>query len=108
MPWHAHYFVLDEHHEPVEVTLDEWCRWRGEHRTLKQTIINENARVTTLWHGMTDDVTMPGPPKFLHSLEGPGLKEKTADSLTYAEAIARHDRIVEWLRARVARYENRS
>ncbi|PVX84364.1 hypothetical protein [Paraburkholderia unamae] len=104
MPWHAHYYILNDAHEPVETTLSEWCHWRAANDPIKRTDIDINARVTTIWLGMTDDVTMQGPPKFGHMIEGPGLKENWAHSLTYEEALARHDRIAEWLRKRVARY----
>ncbi|MBB6320613.1 hypothetical protein [Paraburkholderia tropica] len=46
---------------------------------------------------------MPEPPHFVHHVEGPGLHGKSATSPTYEEAIARHERIVTWLRDRVAR-----
>jgi hypothetical protein len=105
MPWHDHYFILNADHQPVEVTSGEYCRWISEHGVIAHTEVGPHARVTTRFSGMTDDVTMPGPPKFTHFVEGPGLKDKTADTPTYEEALARHERIVEWLRKRVARYE---
>lgn len=104
MPWHDHYFILNEAHEPVEVTQHEWIHWCEEHALLKDTRIGQHARVSTRWSGMTDDVTMPGPPKFEHRVDGFGLRNKTAYTPTYDEALARHDRIVEWMKRRAARY----
>jgi hypothetical protein len=104
MPWHAHYFILNEAHEPVEVTLDEWCRWRGANDPIKRTDVGRHARVITLWQGMTDDESMPGAPKFMHLVEGPGVKDEGTYSATYDAAIARHDRIAEWLRKREGRF----
>lgn len=107
MAWHAHYFILNDAHEPVEVSFDEHNHWHCEHSTIRQTQIGPHARVRTYFCGMTDDVTMPGPPKFIHHVEGPGLHGKSADSPTYDEAVARHERIVGWLRKRVERIEGR-
>lgn len=103
MPSHARYFILNDQHEPVETTLDEWCRWRGANDPLKKTVISAHAQVTTMWGGAIDDVTMPGPPTFFHIVEGPGVKENMVYTEGYDEALARHDRIVEWLRKRMER-----
>lgn len=107
MAWHAHYFILNDAHEPVEVSFDEHNHWYCEHGTIRLTQIGQNARVTTYFRGITDDVTMPGPPKFVHRVEGPGLRGKYAESPTYDAAISRHERIVEWLRKRVEEFEGR-
>lgn len=103
MPSHARYFILNDAHEPVETTLDEWCRWRGANDPLKKTAINSFAQVTTMWGGNIDDVTMPGPPMFFHIVEGPGIKDKVVYTDGYDAALARHERIVDWLRKRVER-----
>ncbi|MBB2981726.1 hypothetical protein [Paraburkholderia tropica] len=103
MPSHPHYFVLDERNEPVETSFDEWARWATAHGTTRKTSVGAHARVRTYFQGLTDDVTMPEPPHFVHHVEGPGLHGKSATSPTYEEAIARHERIVTWLRDRVAR-----
>jgi hypothetical protein len=107
MPWHDHYFILDENHQPKEVSHDEWVHWADQHQTIKKTQIGPNARVWTYFSGMTDDVTMPGPPKFIHHISGPGLHGKSADSPTYDEALARHERIAEWVRKKVEKVEGR-
>lgn len=107
MTWHDHYFILDKDHQPLEVSFGEHNRWHCEHSVIRKTQVGLNARVTTYFRGMTDDMTMPGPPKFIHRVEGPGLHGKSADSPTYDEAVARHERIVEWLRKRVERIEGR-
>lgn len=107
MPWHDHCFILNDAHDPVEVTQHEWIHWCVKYEIIKDTRISQHARVCTRWCGMVDDVTMPGPPMFKHIVNGPGLRDKTAETLTYDEALARHDRIVEWLRKRVERLEKK-
>lgn len=100
MPGRPHYFILNEAHDPAEVTLDEWCHWRAINDPVKKTVISINSQVTTKWGGLTDDVTMPGPPQFFHIVEGPGIRQPIVHTPTYEEALARHDRIAEWLRKR--------
>ncbi|MFP3799425.1 hypothetical protein [Paraburkholderia sp. SIMBA_027] len=106
MPSHARYFILDAQHEPVEVSLDEWCRWRGANDPLEKTVIDAHAQVTTKWGGLIDDVTMPGPPTFFHIVEGPGVQQNIVHTNGYEAAMARHDRIAQWLYKRAERFNS--
>ncbi|CAN0619595.1 protein of unknown function [Burkholderia multivorans] len=74
--------------------------WSSENKSISDTTIAPNVRVRTMFMGDTNDRDPPEEPKFVHYIYEPGALFRTADSYGYDYAVARHDRIAEWLRRR--------
>jgi len=100
-----HYFILNDRREPVEVDLTTYCKWDDE---VADTTVAEHTRVWTVFLGVTNDRDPPEEPFFVHYVFEPGHLYRTVDTYGYDNAVARHGRIVEWLKKRAARRAQRA
>lgn len=101
-----HYFILNDRHEPVEVDLETYCKHRA--RDIGDTTVAPDTRVWTTFLGITNHRNPPLEPYFVHYVFEPGHLYRTAHTYGYANAVARHGRIVEWLTKRAERRQQRA
>ncbi|HEF4739396.1 TPA: hypothetical protein SLZ45_003344 [Burkholderia multivorans] len=100
-----HYFILNDQHEPVEVDLETSSKWDAN---IADTMVDEYSRVWTIFLGTTVDRDPPAQPYFVHYVIEPGSLYRTVNTYGYHEAVARHGRIVEWMKKRVERRRQRA
>jgi hypothetical protein len=98
------FFILNDEHEPVEVDLETFSKWDDE---IADTAIAENARVWTVFLGVTNDRDPPEQPYFVHYIFEPGAQYRTVNTYGYRDALARHERIAQWLANRAERRRQR-
>lgn len=101
-----HYFILNDRHEPVEVDLETFCKCRN--RDIGDTTVAPNTRVWTTFLGIANHSDPSLEPYFVHYVFEPGHLYRTVHTYGYANAVARHARIVEWLAKRAERRSQRA
>lgn len=95
------YFVLDDRGEPVlERDLEAWTRWfERADRSVSRTVIAAHVTVLTTFHGVgTTSELGETPALFQSRVFGGVLNGEDVWSRTRAEAMAGHERLVEWSR----------
>ncbi|WP_321944247.1 hypothetical protein [Burkholderia cenocepacia] len=97
------HYILNDQHEPVEVDLETRCK--REDDDIGDTTVAENTRVWTIFLGYANDGAEP---PFVHYVFEPGHLYRTANTYGYENAVARHARIVEWLKKRAERRRQRA
>ncbi|WP_176322389.1 hypothetical protein [Burkholderia vietnamiensis] len=100
-----HYFILNDRREPVEVDLTTFCKWDDE---IADTTVAAYTRVWTVFLGVTNHSDPPAEPYFVHYIYEPGYLFRTVNTFGYDNAVARHARIVEWLKKRAERRRQRA
>lgn len=96
------HFILNDQHEPVEVDLETACKW--EDRDIGNTTVALNTRVWTIFLGYANEGERP---PFVHYVFEPGHLYRTVNTYGYDKAVARHERIAEWLKKRAVQREER-
>lgn len=88
------YFGLEG--EPI--TVDEWVAIRRRGQTLAHTDMPTGEQVITVWLGLAEDPTSPGPPLIFGTAVGRGHQlDEVRRYATKAEALAGHEEIVDGL-----------
>ncbi|WP_334028905.1 hypothetical protein [Burkholderia orbicola] len=97
------YFILNDRREPVEVDLETFCKWEDDE--IGNTTVAANTRVWTVFLGYANTGVEP---PFVHYVFEPGSLYRTVNTYGYDNAVARHERIVEWLKRRAERRAQRA
>ena len=95
------YFVLNEHGEPVlERDMETWSKWfERADRSVARTTVTPEVTVLTVFNGVDDVPDENAVPRLFESrVFGGVLSAEVVQSSTRAEAVARHERLVEWCR----------
>ena len=106
------YYILDDEHRPIEVTIEQWAQWMNgayndRSRWIGYTGIGEEIRISTVFLGIDHRFFAKGPPILFETMVfGGPLDQEQVRYVSWDDAEVGHKAMVRRVRAALAKVKN--